>query len=210
LGSYLSEGMRRDAKINVYTSPFRRCLETTAGVLSALDRSESVTVECHPRVFETGGVYTLDADRNRGGPGQCYTAAEIKAKHPSFGVSQLPEVGQWYTGGWEDDSAGRARALEVAAWLRSPGFYETHTGSVVMMVMHGHFMDTLQKALLGIAEDPSKDGRGMNSFRGQAVQLATPNTATSFFDISSAGVVVRWIGGVDHLKKSAVQILSVM
>ena len=79
-----------------------------------------------------------------------------------------------------------------------------------MLVIHGHFMDTLQKALVGIQDDPSCDGVGMNTFRGQAIQFGTPNTATSFFEVTPSRVVIRWIGRQDHLGHTPTQTLSLL
>lgn len=180
-------------------------------MLATFGRPDSVqSIECNPRIYETGGVYTVDKRGKRTGPGDCLSAAEIQQSYPGFGVSQLHKAGQWYTGGWESDASGRERAHEVAGWLRSPEFLDTHKGSVVLLVMHGHFIDTLQKVLVGISEDPSKDGEGMNSYRRQATQFATPNTATSCFELTKGSVIVRWIGRVDHLRKSPADTLSAL
>ena len=61
LGEYLAKGLKPDTRIVVYTSAFRRSLDTTHRVLRALGRpiGSDVTVRCHPEIYETGGVYTV-------------------------------------------------------------------------------------------------------------------------------------------------------
>jgi hypothetical protein len=40
------------------------------------------------------------------------------------------------------------RAAEVAAWLKSGEFLASVADSLVVMVMHGHFIDQLQKEMV--------------------------------------------------------------
>ena len=53
----------------------------------------------HPHIFEVGGVYTptiVDGQHIRGGPGKSMSAADIKAKFPTYDTSKLPQEGGWY------------------------------------------------------------------------------------------------------------------
>ena len=119
-----------------------------------------ISVKCHPDIYETGGVYTVEPGGKRVGPGRCFSAAEIAERYSGFDVSMLPSDGPWYTRGWEHDSEARARAAKVASWIRSDAFREEHGRSLVVLVMHGHFIDTLQKMMVGVADDPAKDPHG--------------------------------------------------
>lgn len=76
--------------------------------------------------------------------------------------------------------------------------------------MHGHFIDHLQKAMLGIVDDPSLDIEHANSLRSQQISFATPNTATSMFVLGRdmGGVLVRWINRIDHLGLSSAEALG--
>ena len=207
LGTYLASALSPtpSARCVVYTSAFRRTLDTTAGILRTLQQQApgmAVEVRVRPDIFETGGVYTTGAGGERIGPGRCFSADEIRTLH-GYDVSRLPSAGQWYTAGWETDAASRERAAGVARWLRSGAFCTEHAGKLVLLVMHGQFIDHLQKALLGIADDSALDVAGTNSLMGHAVIFSTPNTATSMFSVVPGGnVVVRWIGRVDHLQRA--------
>jgi broad specificity phosphatase PhoE len=207
LGTYLAGAFAPTptARCVVYTSPFRRTLDTTAGILRTLTRqaaSTPVEVRVRPDIYETGGVYTTGAGGVRTGPGSCFSAAEISSLH-GYDVSRLPSSGPWYTAGWETDAESRTRAASVARWLRSEAFGAEHAGQLVLLVMHGQFIDHLQKALFGIADDPSLDVAGANSWASQQLFFATPNTATSMFSVVPGGkLIVRWIGRVDHLQRA--------
>ena len=113
----------------------------------------------------------MEAGGKRVGPGACFTAAEIAELYSGFDVSLLPSEGPWYTRGWEHDSEARRRAARVASWLRSGAFREEHGNSLVVLVMHGHFIDTLQKMMVGVADDPDKDPDGKHSTGGWSGSL---------------------------------------
>jgi hypothetical protein len=128
------------------------------------------------------------------------SAAQISALF-GYDTSRLPSVGPWYTGGWERDGESRKRAVRIAQWLTSTSFRaEVGEGSLVVLVMHAHFIDHLSKALLRIPDDPALDPQYRNDLTKQAVVFATPNTATSLLQITERGhVVVRWVNRTDHL-----------
>jgi len=207
LGDWLRAGIPQGKKAIVYTSPFYRTLQTTQGLCTGLDSPRVIVV---PTIYETGGVYNVDAAGKRGGPGACMTAAEIQDGFV-YDVSRLPAEGQWYTGGWETDKEGRARAKAAAEWIHSDEFRVEVGDSMVFLVMHGHFIDQLQKAILKIPEDDANDPKDqVNSTMGQQVSFATPNTATSMFMVkpNAKGVSCLWIGRTDHLKKTAADALA--
>lgn len=123
---------QKSESIVVYTSPFRRTLDTTAGLTASLkETATALQVRVHPDIYETGGVYKTAADGSRCGPGKCFTTAQIASKYPAdWDLSLLPQEGQWYTGGWETDAESRARAIIVAEWLRSSDFRAKHANQV--------------------------------------------------------------------------------
>jgi hypothetical protein len=104
--------------------------------------------QVRPDLFEVGGVYsnTKDASGNskRSGPGKSMTVSDIKNRFPTYETSALPQDGGWYQGRWEDDTAARARLVNVATWLKTlqP---ELGDDGVAVLVVHGHFMDLLAK-----------------------------------------------------------------
>ena len=186
------------SRVVVFTSAFKRTLDTTAAITRELRQRPEVIV--HPEIFETGGVYTDGVGGTRVGPGKCMSATEIATLF-GYTTSRLPSVGQWYTSGWEPDGESRKRAGRVAQWLTSTGFRaEVGEGSLVVMVTHAHFIDHLSKALLRIPDDPTLDPPKKNDPGKQAIFFATPNTATTLLQVTEHGqVVVRWVNRVDHL-----------
>lgn len=192
-------------RAHVFVSPFLRTCSTAAPIVREL--GDRCAAKVRPDLFEVGGCYTEVAGGGRGGPGRCLTVAEIEARF-AYDVSALSAAGRprgegWYAGGWETDAEGRARAAAVADWLRSPELLAECSnggadGSWAVLVMHGHFIDLLIKALLGIADDPADDLQGGNTmFRERS--FATPNASTAHFVIAGGRVVVKYIGRTEHL-----------
>lgn len=207
LGNYLIKYLSSDKRIVIYTSPFKRTCDTTLALYEKLNFVHETKVICHPEIYESGGVY-ININGVRDGPGKCLTADDIKTQY-GYNVDMLPGEGQWYTKSWENDSQSRERAKKVATWLRSSAFHKENFGKLVILVMHGHFIDHLTKALLGIVDDPCKDFAASNGAKRQPVVFKTANTATSLFNVSSSGqVCIRWAGNTDHIPNRNGTILS--
>lgn len=210
LGEYLGLGLdTRTKHFKVYTSAFKRTCDTTQGILEGL-RPEKYSVTVRADIFESGGVYTFDKEGKRTGPGACFERDEILARY-GYGVDLLPTKGQWYTGGWETDQESRKRASGVAAWIKSDEFYAAHNDgdTVVLLVMHAHFIDHLLKAMLEITSDEGRfDTPGMNDYGLQPMHFETANTATSLFLVNPSVVVTKWIGSTSHLEKTPKEVLS--
>ena len=218
LGTWLQSSKITHSKhLIVFTSPFKRTLDTTAGIVSSLHKAD-YTVVAHPDIFETGGVYSTSATGERTGPGQCLTAAEIRTQF-QYDVSLLPRQGQWYTSGWEDDAAACNRAKRVAAWMKTEmkavvdGLRKTKEkddtrGVLVLMVMHAHFINQLTKELCTIQDDPLLFSKSSNTFAAQPMNFITPNTATNLFSLSGGKVAVHWISSTQHLGHSSQYLLS--
>ena len=222
-------------RLLVYTSPFKRTLDTTRWMLDGLGGgSESGTsgarVVVHPELFETGGVYTSDGSGNRVGRGKCLSSASIKTMFPGFLTFMLEAGGDgdrpWYQGPWETDRMCAARAARVAGWMRRGAAFHRSGGRggraedgdaaetappLVVMVMHANFISAVLKALCGVRDDESRYSSTQNDPNGQAVSFAVPNTATSLVDIDAdGGVRIRWVGGVEHLGTASEMLLSKM
>ena len=203
LGKYLKEalnfGESKSRNLHIYTSAFKRTLDTTKGIIESFDADE-YKVQVRPDIFETGGVYIINDKNLRDGPGKCFSAADISSLYKGYDTSLLPVQGPWYVDGWENDTKSRERAYKVSNWIKSDEFRNMHNSHFVVFVMHGNFIDHLQKAILNIPGDPNLDSSTTNDHNVQAVSFGTPNSATSLFTIFGNGrVSCRHIGGVDHL-----------
>lgn len=184
----------------IFTSPLLRCCQTTWPLASrhmaAPAASGRTTVTCHPEIFEVGGPHVVKElasgelifdDDNAG---ECMTAADIEARFPGYNTDRLPSKGQWYVKGpetiWaEREMRAAERARRVVAWIRHDQKLHDKIGStaVMVMVMHGGFINLLLQELLG----------GVHGF---------PNTATALLDISRSGKVhAHWVGDTAHLEE---------
>jgi len=181
----------------VYCSPLLRTLQTAA----ALAERVQCEVRVRPDLFEIGGVYTISAGGVRGGPGRSLTSGEIAERFPSYNVSALPPAGPWYQAGWETDARGRARCADVAAWLRREETRSQLDGRVLVIVCHGHFIDLLVKALLGLPDDATQDEPNTNNIFRRDVFFHSPNTSTTRLTIADDGrVQLHSFGDIGHLR----------
>ena len=206
-------------RCHVFTSPFLRCCETTQPLASRLGASAEVT--CHPDLHENGGVHAvvelpdgkLAFDdrplRSRGPPGarghagKCMSAADIQSRFPGYGTRMLPPEGQWYVEGSETAAQSAERAARVATWLKHDQDLHDDIGddAVMVLIMHGGFIDSLLKALLHAGGGP---GAAAAVSSEHAASFDFPNTATASLNISRGGsVAVGWIGSTSHLNPGA-------
>ncbi|CAE6964809.1 katG1 [Symbiodinium natans] len=187
--------------IRVFVSPFMRTLQTAMPLAQAL--GSSCSVEVHPDLFEVGGVY-IERHGQRDGPGECLGAKDIERLFPGFVTKRLPQSpGGWYRASWESDAAARQRAAQIARWLRSAELrkaadderLQTTSTSWVVLVIHGHLIDLLLKALLGIVDDISVDQPNTNVLAERPVVFFTPNAATAHVSIRrDGGVAIHHVG----------------
>ena len=228
LGAWLKESnITSKRRLLIFTSPFKRTLDTTAGILSSLGATNNdVDVVVHPFIYETGGVYVSNKEGKRVGPGKNLSASEIAQSFQNYDVSMLPRTGPWYTSSWENDATTNDRAMEMARWLKgrskslSQGTSLRHfidatakagdqRGVLVLMVMHGDFINHLTKALCNIQNDDTYFGKEKNLFENQPVNIRSANTATSLFSIASNGhVAVSWMSSTQHLEHTAHERMS--
>lgn len=185
-------------KITIYSSPFLRCLQTTA----PLARELEVPVTVHPDIYEVGGVYTQDPEDpiHRVGSQKSMSANQIRTAFPGYGTNLLPSSGPWYKGGWETDNEARNRIEKVVRWLTSKQFKAQHRGNVVVLVAHGHTILYLLLKLLGLPIDESRDKEGINNYSDLPIKFSVPNTCTSTVTLHVSGdITVGCIGSTAHL-----------
>ena len=157
---------------------------------------KAITLEAAARHFE------LDATSLIGLPQTSFLARSRPDIERLYGydASALPAEGPWYASGWESDSQSRERANGVSNWIKSAEFRELNENKIVVFVMHGNFIDHLQKAMMNIPEDATIDSKVTNDHTVHPVSFGTPNTATSLFFVFKDGrISVRYIGNVAHL-----------
>eukprot|EP00931_Biecheleriopsis_adriatica_P075020 TRINITY_DN48983_c0_g1_i1.p1 TRINITY_DN48983_c0_g1~~TRINITY_DN48983_c0_g1_i1.p1 ORF type:complete len:295 (-),score=54.93 TRINITY_DN48983_c0_g1_i1:9-872(-) len=205
----LAKSVSPGGALQIFVSPFHRTLQTAAPLAAAL--GDRCRVKVQPDLFEVGGVYT-ESQGGRGGPGSCLSPEQIEMMFPGFDTAGLvagPRREGWYRGGWETDSEARARAATLASWLRSAALRKdcmsgTAGASWIVLVIHGHLIDLLMKALLGIADDPARDRPLTNSMIDRETVFFTPNTATAHLSIRQDGsVAIHHLGGTQHLKSAS-------
>ena len=129
------------------------------------------------------------------------SAADIRERFPGYETDELPQSGPWFTGEYEDAAGAAARAERVARWLKSDSLQKDVGREVLVLVMHGGFIDVLVKALVGLnSADGMVAGGAEFSDDRSGASFPFPNTATGFMELDGAGVTVRWLGRVDHLE----------
>lgn len=202
----LEKAVGPEGRVHLFVSPFLRTCQTAAPLARRLGAARC-RVAVRPDLFEVGGVYTAKPGQPRGGPGQCLSAEDIEQQFQGFDTSAVMAGARdkgWYIGGWESDAEGRERAAAVSEWLKSRSLVEECASTAgdsawAVLVMHGHFIDLLVKALIGRPDDASEDIAGTNTFLRQ-VTVATPNTAVGRLSVISGGrVIVHYLGRTDHL-----------
>ena len=122
----------------LYTSPMRRCLQTTQPIARALGLAPEVWVDIH----EHGGIW-LDhgeAVGRRGYPG--ITRSVLSAEFPGYTVPDRVSEAGWWRGAYEELEAAEARAERVAETLRGWGSLDEK----IALVSHGTFGSLLLSA----------------------------------------------------------------
>eukprot|EP00435_Cladocopium_sp_Y103_P074579 s13_g49.t1 len=176
------------SSVKIFVSPFLRTLQTAAPLAKALKSK----VVVHPLLYEVGGVY-VESEGQRHGPGACLSPSDMERDFPDFDISHLSGASNrgWYQGGWETDAAARQRCQQLLSWLQS--LREEQPNGWAVLVIHGHLIDLLLKALLGIVDDPLGDLENENVMERRVV-FFTPNCATAHVSLRPDGsVAVRHI-----------------
>ena len=175
----------RDGGVRIFCSPFLRTCQTAAPLCAALgiverdggggggggamqqqhQQHQQHSCTLRADLCEVGGVYT-DKGGERSGPGKCMSKSELAAAYPAYNSAALPAQGGWWSGDWENDAAAWARAVSVAAWLKSRALRDACGGDWVVLVTHGAFTDLLLKALLGLDTAPHQRATDNSSISG--------------------------------------------
>jgi 2,3-bisphosphoglycerate-dependent phosphoglycerate mutase/probable phosphoglycerate mutase len=123
-----------------------RTLQTAAPVVKALGLRPSIWIDIH----EHGGMFT-------GNPhtGENFlvhaglSSLDITRDYPDYEIAEGIGEDGWWKSGYEDIASCYARAIRVARELRRRAHAELESGakSVVAIVSHGTFIDSLIKAL---------------------------------------------------------------
>jgi len=165
-----------------FVSPFvRTCKTIQPFQRQCQEFSVPCDIVCHPDVFEVGGVYTMskDGSKKRSGPGECCTARQLQELFgEQYDVSQLPKEGGWYQSDFEPDLEAWQRTKRVGAWLRSVGLQEQVGDRLVILVVHGAFINLLLHELLGVELRP-----GPLNEAGASFGFPMPNTGTSLLEL---------------------------
>ena len=191
-------------RLQIMPSPFLRTCQTCEPLARSMGDLAKVVVNAD--IFENGGVYKAGRDAHgntlRIAPGECMSAADIRRLFPGFDTTKLPSEGPWYTSSYEDEASAAARAVRVANWLKSSTLQKQVGDDILVLVMHGGFIDVLIKALLGLSSSEGGVAGGAEfSDPTSGVSIPFPNTATALLELHAAAVTVRWLGRVDHLSK---------
>lgn len=128
---------------HLYCSPMHRALQTARPIGEALNLTPEVWIDIH----EHGGIWLQKEGVITGYGGM--TRSQILAEFPGYVLpEEITEAGWWKPeDGLEDISLCHARAMRVAAALKSRAIDEASKDDQVAIVVHGTFIDSLLKAL---------------------------------------------------------------
>lgn len=184
LGVFLKNNLYlKNRKLVIYTSPFLRTLQTTKYILKAFNKN-NYKVIVNPFIYETGGVYYIDDNLKLKGPGKCLTSDEIKTKF-KFNVKYLDKEGQWYKKNYETQNESIKRAKNITEWIKSDVFKNKHKNDIVLFVIHGDFINLLNKEILDI--------------NNSDIKFDMSNTSTSLFMLKNNKINVKFINNIEHL-----------
>ncbi len=132
---------------HLFASPMLRTLQTSQPVVKALGLKPAIWNDIH----EHGGIFVGNPHTGENFLAHAgLTRLDITRDYPDYELND--EIGEdgWWKGGYEDIAGCYARAIRVARELRRRAHAELEGGtkSVVAIVSHGTFIDSLIKALL--------------------------------------------------------------
>ncbi|MCC6454307.1 MAG: histidine phosphatase family protein [Caldilineaceae bacterium] len=131
---------------HLYCSPMLRTLQTAKPIAAALGLRPSIWIDIH----EHGGMFMGNPHTGENFHVHAgLTRADIARDYPDYELCDgIGEEG-WWKSGYEDIAGCYARAIRVARELRRRAHAEAEgdTKSVVAIVSHGTFIDSLIKAL---------------------------------------------------------------
>jgi broad specificity phosphatase PhoE len=131
---------------HLYCSPMLRTLQTAQPIVKTLGLKPSIWIDIH----EHGGMFmgnphTGENFKIHAG----LTSKEIARDYPDYELNEAIGEDGWWKSGYEDIAGCYARAIRVARELRRRAHAELESGtkSVVAIISHGTFIDSLIKAL---------------------------------------------------------------
>jgi broad specificity phosphatase PhoE len=133
---------------HLYCSPMLRTLQTAKPVAAALALRPAIWNDIH----EHGGMFTGNPHTGENFLAHTgLTRVDILRDYPDYELNDGIGEGGWWSSGYEDIAGCYARAIRVARELRRRAHAELEGGSqsVVAIVSHGTFIDSLLKALFG-------------------------------------------------------------
>jgi broad specificity phosphatase PhoE len=198
-----STGQGRYGITHLFCSPMLRTLQTIDPTAKALGLHPTVW----PDIHEHGGMFVGNP---RTGDGlvihRGLTRTALLRDYPNYALpDSLTEEG-WYWGGYEDMPSCYARAIRVARELRRRAHREHHQeqpqssqaqdaptpSSVVAIVSHGTFIDSLIKAIF-------------NQVPENRLFYFHNNTAITRIDFDKGGAVfMRYLNRTAHLPEALI------
>jgi broad specificity phosphatase PhoE len=131
---------------HLYCSPMLRTLQTSQPFAKALGLRPVIWNDIH----EHGGMFMGNPHTGENFVVHAgLTRADIERDYPDVELNDTIAADGWWKSGYEDISGCYARAIRVARELRRRAHTERESGdkSVVAIVSHGTFIDSLIKAL---------------------------------------------------------------
>ena len=183
LGRYLKKNIDVNKKFRIYTSPFKRALDTTYNLLKPF-KKKNYEVIVHPEIFENGGVYYINSQNKNIGSQECLSSSDIYEKY-GYNVDLLLKKGPWYNKKWENEKESMKRVKKIVKWIKSIKFKKENYDNLVIFVMHADFINDLQKKLLNINDSH--------------VYFDILNTSFSCFELHNQSIKVDCISNVEHL-----------
>jgi len=169
-------GLPPGARIGqLFTSPVRRCLQTTVPLARSLGLQPTVW----PDFFEVGGMYDQAADDSGGQLGGL-TQAEIEREFGGYDASLVGTgiAGGWWRGGRESEEDAERRIRGIVQRFRSmaaePAPGPAAGARVIAAVGHGDLIRLIMQEVTGAGKD---------------VSFGSFNTSITCLDFRSDGVV---------------------
>jgi 2,3-bisphosphoglycerate-dependent phosphoglycerate mutase len=183
----------------IFTSPFRRALETIAPYLSQSGQTAEAWIDLH----EQGGVMRgVDVSTFEAGPGM--TRREIAAEFPSVCLpDEIDQRGWWKGRRYELPEEAAVRAENVVISTRDAF---AHTHERVVLISHGLFMSFLISAFLGLPYEGYDRFDDIANTSITKFQITIPHNRMSLLNCIRH-LPENWITGVD-IRHFRTEILS--
>jgi broad specificity phosphatase PhoE len=205
-GKYLKKYLNlKNRKLHIFTSPFKRTLQTTCNIIKPLYKN-NYEVVVNPNIYENGGVYNYKNNKIFA-PAPCMSADEIK-KEFKYDVTMLPKKNNWYKLSFENNNKVVKRAQKLVNFIKSEKFQKMYKNKIVLFVMHNDFIDHVLKLLLNMKNQINKinlNNKSPELFKHPIV-FDGVNVSSSLFTINSNGYIsIKNIINSSYLKESKIK-----